>query len=367
VTRLLDRYILSIFVPAIGMFAVGLVFLALAVDFASKLGRFLALKNVETLAFIGWYYLVRLPMILTFILPAVMLFAPMFTMIKLARTNEILPIAASGTSLRRISASFIVAALLATLIMASMDEYVLPKVDEEIADSENILTSRAVNYSVEDWDGYTMLWGAVYEPAKREMSHKVIVTRIDKDAQTIERVEAKTCRWDPARKRWVAFDGVVEKPQEELRDPDTGKPHTRKDPIPPEGYVVQADFKLDSLRKSKSFIGQFSFLQFRQLRQLAKKYPHVPSYRMRIHNRFSFPLSPLVLLLMGLPFVVDARSTSFIKGLFVAFLLALGYYLTHFGCLDLGNRGSLPSAWAAWGPTGAFGLIGLVAFARMKT
>jgi len=74
-----------------------------------------------------------------------------------------------------------------------------------------------------------------------------------------------------------------------------------------------------------------------------------------------------VLLLVGLPFIMDPHSKSFIKGLILSFLFALGFYLVHFVCTDLGNRGGLSPILASWFPIVTFGAAGLVAFARMKT
>jgi len=48
-------------------------------------------------------------------------------------------------------------------------------------------------------------------------------------------------------------------------------------------------------------------------------------------------------------------------------LMALGFYVTHFACVDLGNKGTIPPLVAAWFPIAAFGSVGMVAFARMKT
>ena len=95
--RLLDRYILSIFLSALAVFTTA---------FAMMRHRSL----LPLLVFVLEYYLLRLPMILTYLLPMVILFAAMFTVFKLSRTNEILPIAASGTSLRRMALPFLLTA-----------------------------------------------------------------------------------------------------------------------------------------------------------------------------------------------------------------------------------------------------------------
>lgn len=363
--RLLDRYVLGIFASAFAVFFTALTCLFVTVDFASKLGSFLELRNVSVPLFIGRYYLCRLPMFLTYLLPAVVLFAAMFTVVKLARTNEILPVAASGTSLRRLSAPFLAAAVLVGAAVAALEEYALPELRDEIVETDEVRASREVSWGVEDYDGWTRLWGHQYDHVRREI-RRVQITRLDEAARPVEIVTAQRCRWDAGRKRWVAFEGEIEYPGE-FETPPGGRARPRRVPLGPEGYVVPAPFAPETLRKSASFLNRLPFAPLGQLLEEARRYPHVPSCGVKVHMRLTFPLSPLLLLLVGLPAVVRAHSKSFLNGLFFCFMLALGYYLAYFACLDLGNRGKLPPAAAAWGPTAAFGLGGLVSFARMRT
>jgi lipopolysaccharide export system permease protein len=364
--RTLDRYVLSIFLPALAMFTAAFVVLFLAVDFASKLGRFLELKDIALLPFITQYYAVRVPMILTFLLPCVLLFAPIFTVVKLSRTNEILPVAASGTSLRRFALPFFAAAALGSAAMAAMDEFILARVGDRITDTEEILNARGVSHAVEEYDGWTKLWAKRYDVAAKTLDDLVRITKLDDEARTIRIVVASRAAWHGGLRRWIAYDGTVEYPLELVRK-EGEKPVTRKDPIPPEGWIVDAEFTPDSLRKSTSFTSRFPFAKFSSLLDDLRRYPHVPSCTVKVHNRFSFPLSPLILLLIGLPFVVAAHGKSMAKGLFFCFVLCLAYYLAYFACMDLGNRGSIPPLAGVWGPVAGFGLFGLGAFSRMKT
>jgi lipopolysaccharide export system permease protein len=364
--RLLDRYVLSIFLPALAMFTLAFIGLFLAVDFASKLGRFLELKDVSLISFVAEYYLLRIPMMLTFLLPCVLLFAPIFTVVKLSRTNEILPVAASGISLRRLSLPFLIAAFVGGLVMAAMDEFVLARIGGRITDTEEILSARGISHSVEAYDGYTKLWARRYDVLQKELTDAVRVTVLDEEARTVRIINAARARWHGGSRRWIAHDGVVEFPME-LIHREGEKPQTRRDPIPAEGLVLDAPFTPDSLRKSTSFTSRFPFATFKKLLEDLRRYPHVPSNRLKIHNRFSFPLSPLILVLIGLPFVVAAHGKSMAKGLFFCFLLCVGYYLAYFAFTDLGNRGTVDPLAGAWGPTTAFGLFGLGAFYRMRT
>ncbi len=368
-TRLLDRYVLGIFIPALGLFTVTLLFLFIAVDFAAKLGKFLELKDTPLVPFILSFYLYRIPMLLVILIPAVLIFAPTFTVIKLARANEILPIATSGISLRRMSAPFLVTAALAALGMAAMEEFVLPRIGKEIAKSDAMLARRGYDWNVEDYDGRTKLWAKKYTMQMKAhlLTDGVRITRLDETMQPVEIITAKRAQWDPRLKRWVAFEGSVEYPLEIIKEPGK-KPYTRKEEIPAGGKVVESALTPESLQKDMGGLsnrGTFDSLKT-QIQEM-NKYPHVPAFVLRVHARFSFPLSPIVLLLVGLPFVMDPHSKSFVKGLIFCFLLALGFYVTHFQCADLGNKGRIPPVVAAWFPILSFGAAGLLAFARMRT
>jgi lipopolysaccharide export system permease protein len=364
--RLIDRYVLGIFIPALLLFTLTLLFLFIAVDCAARLGKFLEIKEEPILQFVASYYLCRIPMLLAILIPSVMIFAPTFTIIKLARTNELLPIAACGTSLRRMSLPFVIAAVLATLLMAAMDEYVMPRIGDEIIRTDEMTSSRGVRYNVEDYDGKAKLWAAEFRIYTQILTKDVRFTLLDEEMHLDEVITAKRAQWDAGKKRWVAFEGFVEKPKETIREPGQ-KPRPWKMPIPPEGVVVRSKLSPETLRRDVGIANRQSFDTFRNLVQNMRKYPHVPTATLLVHSRLSFPLSPIVLLMVGLPFVMDPHSKSFIKGLIFCFLLAIAFYLIHFACIDLGSKGSIPPVIAAWFPVTTFGAIGIVAFSRMRT
>jgi lipopolysaccharide export system permease protein len=365
-TRLLDRYVLGIFLPALAMFTLTLLFLFIAVDFASKLGKFLEVRTVPVLAFVATFYAVRIPMLLVILLPSVLLFAPTFTIIKLARANEILPIAASGISLRRMCFPFLAAAVVGALAMAAIDEFVLPRVGDAISSTEDLLSNSGQRTNVEDYDGQAKMFASQFYPDTVRLAGEVRFTLLNREMLPVEIVNAEEARWDAKRKRWIAFKGTVENPFE-LIFADGQKPRTKKVAIPAEGYVVECKLKPENIRRGSGLSTRFSFVRFKVLVDEMRRYPHVPSAILKVHSRLSFPFSPLVLVLVGVPFVMDPNSKSFIKGLIFCFLLAVGYYMTHFACADLGNVGTIHPVVAGWFPVAVFGAAGLVAFSRMKT
>lgn len=363
--RLLDRYVAGTFLLSAMVFTLALGPLFLAVDFATKLGRFLQLKTLSPLPFIFRYYLVRLPMVISYLLPAVVLFATIFTVTRLARSNEILPIAASGISLRRMSAPFLVAAVVAVLGMAANDEFVLPRLGDSIQETDEILSARETSYGVEDYDGWTKLFAHEYDHVRRVL-YSVLITRLDPQARPREHIRARLCRWDPVRRRWVAHDGIVEYPEEFITSPGS-RPEVRKEPIGPDGYVVEAPFTPETLRKGSTLMNLMTFSPLRRLLEEARRFPHIPACALKVHARLSFPLSPVILVLLGLPLVVQAHSRSFVRDLFFCFLVALAFYLIHFTSMMLGYQGKVSPAVAAWFSPAVFGTAGMAAFGQMRT
>jgi lipopolysaccharide export LptBFGC system permease protein LptF len=364
--RLIDRYVLSIFLPALGVFMGVFVALYLSIDLAGNLSKFLQITTVPVMGFVLRYYACRLPMFFTYLLPAVLLFAPMFTVVKLARSNEILPVAASGTSLRRLVLPFLIAGLLAGGLMALMDEFVLVHLAEEMADTENMAAIGEKTYNAFARDERNTLVNAVsYSGSERRLSRARIIW-FDDDANQIQIVTAARCDWDLAAKRWVAFEGEIEWPQKLVRIPGE-KPRTMKEPLPPAGLPLDTAITPKAFQRTGSTVDRFGFAPLADLLEEARKNPGDGRRWSKVHARLSFPLSPIILLLLGLPFVVQAHGKSFIKGLIFSFLLVLAFYMTYFAGQDMAGRGVLPHALGGWGPTAVSAVAGAVLFARLRT
>lgn len=361
--RLIDRYVLSIFLPALGVFTGVFLALYLAIDLAGNLQKFLQVKDAGS--FILRYYACRLPMFFTYLLPAVMLFAPMFTLVKLARSNEILPVAACGMSLRRFTLPFLVAGAFAGGLMAFMDEFVLVHLAEEMSETETIAAVRDTTYGPYARDERTQIQAYSYHASERRLARARVIWT-DDDAQEVLVVSAERCVWDTASKRWIAYEGQVEWPKEILRE-EGQRPRTRKEPLPPEGRPLDTSISPKAFQRSQSMTDRFGFAPLADLLEAAKKDAGDGRRWSKVHSRLSFPFSPTILLLLGLPFVVRAQGKSFIKGLILSFLLVFAFYAVYFVGQDLGGRGWIHHAVAGWGPSALFAVAGAVTFARMRT
>jgi lipopolysaccharide export LptBFGC system permease protein LptF len=84
----------------------------------------------------------------------------------------------------------------------------------------------------------------------------------------------------------------------------------------------------------------------------------------RLHNRLAMPLAPLVLLLLGIPFVAITQRQNLFVGVGACLLISTGYYVLVFLCLDGGVRSEISPALAGWLPPLVFGSLGFVLFFR---
>jgi lipopolysaccharide export LptBFGC system permease protein LptF len=81
----------------------------------------------------------------------------------------------------------------------------------------------------------------------------------------------------------------------------------------------------------------------------------------------TFPLANVVLLLVGLPFLMQFERGRGTEGLVAGFLLCVFYFAADFVSLNLGMQGQIDPILASWLPPLFFGSLGLVLFGSIRT
>ncbi len=377
ILRLLDRYVLHVFLAALWVFLVTFLALLLVIDFSTKVARFVALTSVSFLPFVVEYYLCRIPLFLMYILPPLTLFAAMFTMIKLQKTNEVLPIVASGTSLRRVTLPFIIASLIASIGIAAVDEFAMPHLHRRIADTDEILLTEEVTFSRISYDGHgNHFWAERYDHVTKEMGN-ILYSKFSTDGGHLRHelvITANRCRWDPTFDRpgwgrWICTEGTVtpfDDNGEFLTNQAPGeRPRRHVIRIPKDGYAIVTQVLLDDLKRRSPLSGQSYTLG--ELNRRIEERPDDTRLRMMRHAKFSTPLSSVIILVLGLPFVVSARARSFFRGLTFCLIVTAAYYALQLAALEFGKLGRIDQVAAGWVAPTTFGIAGLILFFRMKS
>jgi lipopolysaccharide export LptBFGC system permease protein LptF len=195
-----------------------------------------------------------------------------------------------------------------------------------------------------------------------------IVTFRDERGRTRKRVLAGVLRWDLERRLWVAESGRVYKYVDGLREThETSSGEVRAEPLP-----IPAEGEAVIIRLTPTDLGRPSrltpiFLTLEEVLRLSMEFPDVPLYVLQLCGKITFPLASFLIVLAGLPFVLTTAPRGFFKGLALCFLVVAGYYVLHFACFDLGQRGAIPPVFAAFLPSLVFLVTGLVRFATIRT
>ncbi len=365
---ILSRYVAWLFVQAWALFTLGLLFLALIIDFAIRLGQFLDAKLASPAHFISIYYLHKIPFLLPYLPPTSLLLASSFTLIRLSRANELVPILMGGRSLRMICLPFVAAALLTGVGIAFLEEYVIPLaagnmtlLEERAYRGEGSMAMHARSARGDQMYATRFNWTNL-------TGVNVQITLVDGLGRVSEEIKAKEAMWLPEQKGWLLSNG-------EIQPFVDGRRKTRLNPDGSE-TLDRSTFDLNGFfipiriepEKFTSFDYYASYRSLEATRRLMDQYPQIAAYRAQFMARFVSPLSPLVLLLVGLPMigVLRIRGSALVGGA-LCFLLVAAYFGAVLAGSGIGTRGSVPMEVASLAPTGLFLILGVALFGRMRT
>ncbi len=106
-----------------------------------------------------------------------------------------------------------------------------------------------------------------------------------------------------------------------------------------------------------------------QLREQIRRNPNVPDFRVVFHSRIAAILSPIILLLVGIPCLIGFETTvkSRFLGVIVSIVVAASFYALGFALSSMGSTETVNPILAGWLPSIVGGSAGLYLFQGMHT
>ena len=370
----LDRYVLAIFVPALLLFCLGLLVLAVSIDTIVNRGDFARLQDESPTSFAVKYYLLRLPMFLRMILPFVPLFAAALTVVILGRTNQLTPIVSSGMSLRRVYVPFLIGSVLCAFAIAGIEEWVLPPLMPEIAETEALLAAKEKSYSVilSDRNG-NHVFAPVYDHSEQMMSgdgrRGILVVQIGADGLRRRVLHCEEAWYDGKKGGWVLYNGeikhYVDGVQVEIDPGPQGAPRAPSSEIPADGLLLPSDIEPAMIRRGADMVKRF--VDFESAKAAVAEHREIPELTTRLVDKFTYPFSAILILMLGLPFVSSMESKSLIGRSILTLLACAGYFVTYLVGQDFANQAIVPSVAGCWGPTVLFGCLAAAHYGMIRT
>ena len=391
----LDLYIIKSFLKAYIICALSFTGLYIAVEIFTKIHRFIPAGNsgffnvaYQFIENIVMYHLAMVPTIyVNYMGPILTLSASMFSLTFLNRGQEFTPIKASGVSIYRVLVPIFLLAFFFCGLTFALQEWAIPELREPIRKALAVSRSGSLSPSpfYDPTHGLHIRVGR-YSP-DRKVAYGVTVekewnfkTSEGTDPSTPKNfvIDAQELVWEPdedsttrnEKGTWFLKNGNIQrwegKWQGDLIASESEDQRMR----------LQPSFETRPLKTSMLPIDletsdqDISYLSWRELKNQFQRQPYHTHLRARLHQHFAFPLSHVILLLLGIPFVLNTRTQSFFLSLTISFFLCTAYFLLSSMGLNLASDPGYTKASPiiiSWLPNIIFGSLGLTIFTNLKS
>jgi lipopolysaccharide export system permease protein len=358
--KIVDRYLVTEYLRNLLFITLSFLFLFLIIDFFEKIRMFLS--NHATFAQMGSYFLFRIPMVISQILPAVVLLTSLVTCGYLSRHSEITAMKANGISLYRIAVPILAIAAMTSLLIFFLNEWVTPYTNEG---AENIRLVEVQKQSLMGTFKQDQIWyrgqKGIYNfrlfDARTGTLQGITIHYLDRQMNLFMRLDAEKGEWSQGR--WFfhnvlitrfsdgEFPVLTRSGQEVVDIPET----------PADFKVVQKDVELMGYSELKRYI-----------RKLQSEGYDATRYVVDLHGKIAFPLVSIILAVIGISFSLRSERTGGIaRGIGAGLVIGFSYWLVYAFGMSLGRSGTLPPFIAAWFANILFGAASVFLIRSVKT
>lgn len=357
--RIVDKYLLREFAwPVLYCFD-AFAMLMIVIDLFSTLDEFTA----SSAPFINGvhYYLIKFPEFFVQIMPMALLLGLLFCLANLSKYNELTAMRASGISLFRLAVPLLAVGLAATGVVFAVNELFVPHAREK-ADA---LRAKVKGKSDRDWllenfffadpAEHRDWYARRFDTRHFEMDSAEIHDR-KPDGTPVMDIYAERARW--LDNQWHFYNADVYDHRQTpplVRVSETNFPAFKESP---RRLAVEGK-KPDQLTTSE-------LRRYIRTQRRANHLAGLAKYEVELHARFAFPLTCLIVVLIGIPLGMRVSRSGPLLGVGTALTLVVSFYFLNNITLALGNGGRIPAAAAAWMTNAIFAGVGLVLLARAR-
>ncbi|MDD2708472.1 MAG: LptF/LptG family permease [Verrucomicrobiae bacterium] len=345
-TTILDRYFLREFLKPLGACLLAFLLCMLIYDLYDNLDDFIGAH--VGLGEIIRYYAILIPAWLTDIMPITLLLSLLYVLSNMSKHGELTAMRASGLDFLRLMTPFFAVGLLMSGVMMWVSLYWAPtalqnsKVLLDRSTKKNSQIDKTKFKSVVYRDLATeRVWWFDNLDLEDEKAWGIEITEGAGRGGYARRISAKTAYYRD--KRWTFFDVMIYDYTLPTADPNSLR---MQQSLQGDEYDAPPQYFVAAIKKPKrmttgELLASLRFADRLSARQKA-------AFQMELHGRLAFPLSNIVVFLIGVPFgVVGQRKSSFMA---VANAMVFFFVYLAFGkaMVIMGGAGRLPPHLTAW-------------------
>ncbi len=377
----LDRYVGLAFLRVLAL-ALGSTYLIYAV-FEGQEVFDRAMRTEQPLSLVGKYLAYFLPGVLPVVLPISCLIAAVVSITLLARTSELVAIRAAGISLRRVTAPLVLLSFTLSGATFLVADRIVPWTNRKARETHDLIRKVAPRThalpATGTWrfgpDGRTLYHFSLHD-SRTDLYQGLSIFTLDLETPRV--VDHRFTEWArytghdwelgpgwfrsfeqasgrAARGRALAVEPTLTRHEEPYTMPLDITPNVAQE----HRWLTGAGDELPDLMSIEE-LGQ-------QISSLRNSGYDITKPLVAYHRKFAQSVSPVVMVLLGLPFAFQVGRRGSLYGIGVALLLVLLYWATFAVFNALGLETLLPPALAAWAPNLLYGLLGIYLLLYLRT
>jgi lipopolysaccharide export system permease protein len=362
--QLLDRLILSdlarFFCFILGGFSALILIITLF-----QLLDYITRNNIEWTV-VANYLLFLLPWIVNSIAPMAALVAVMVTFGILHKTSQVVALKASGQSIFRLAAPALLASVLLSAFVFVNQDYILPFTNRRQNNLRYLIRKgqeppQTFYQTSNKWifGSDSRIFNYAYFTPTTNTFARLNVLDLSREPFSIKRrLYARRATWDNSTQEWVLEKGWERRFEGDR--PIAFEPFAQR-------RVSLAEhpdyFKKESVGSSSMTLSELR----RAITDLSHSGFDVLDLRIALQSKIAFPLTCLVMVLVGLPFSFSVGKRGALYGVAIGIAIGLAYWGLTGLFEQMGRYEMLPPMLAAWGPNLLFGAGGLYLFLTSRT
>lgn len=362
--QLLDRLVLSDLAKFFIYILAGFSSLFLIVTLFQLLD-YITRNKIEWMV-VANYLLFLLPMIVNYVAPIAALVAVMVTFGILHKTSQVVALKASGQSIFRLAAPALAASVLLSAFVFVNQDYIMPFTNRRQNNLRYLIRKgqeppQTFYQTTNKWifGADSRIFNYAYFTPGTNSFARLSVLDLSREPFSIKRrLYARRAWWDDAAEQWVLehgwerrFEGdalVAFEPFDQRRIALAERPDYFK-----KETVGSSSMTLAELRRAISDLSRSGF--------------DVLDLRIALQSKIAFPLTCLVMVIVGLPFSFSVGKRGALYGVAAGMAIGLAYWGLTGLFEQMGRYEMLPPMLAAWGPNMLFGAGGLYLFLTSRT
>lgn len=358
--KLLDKYLVKQFLQTLffGILAFTLIFVV--IDMMENLDDFID-QNVPGDVILH-YYFVFTPEIIRLMTPVSVLFAALFTAGKAASLSELTAIKASGVSLIRFMAPFLIATLFISGISVYFSGYIVPMANRTKINIEREYLNRGITFSGSNLffqDSRSRIINIAFFDNSRNIANRVSIQEFAPADLTkmSSRIDAQTMFYDSLKHNWTAYNGVKRTFYQNSEDIEYF----------PELKLNYLRFGAKDLNSKQQKPEEMNLTELKELIDSQERAGNDPTGALiEYYTRFSFPMASLIIVLFGLPISANKRKGGLAVQVGINILVTFIYLVFMKVSQAFGKNGALDPLLTAWFANLVFLTAALINLPRVK-